>query len=139
MKFHGPDYVYECLPPFRDNRNLPPEEQIVIGIKALFTPELDAFKLESRRLMAHASSTAEAEEAIGRFNLKMVGSKIVFIRGLHIEGVGEVTDFDTLFREAPLALVEWVVRAPLLLEELLRCEIRNFSKPGPDEAQGGEE
>lgn len=138
MDFPGPDHVYECLPPFRNNRQLPPEEQIVIGIKALYSPELDAFRFDSRRIQANASSATAAEEAITRLNLKLVSSKIVFIRGLHIEGVGEVADFDTLFRTAPLALVEWVLRAPLLLEELQRSEVSNFNKPEPATAQGGE-
>lgn len=139
MNFPGPNHVYECLPPFRNNRSLPPEEQIVIGIKAVYSPELDAFKLESRRIQASAGSATAAEEAIHRLNLKMVGSKIVSIRGLNIEGVGEVTDFETLFREAPLPLVEWVIRAPLLIEELMRSEIHNSNKVEPVPAQGGEE
>lgn len=139
MQFPGPNHVYECLPPFRNNRQLPPEEQIVIGIKPLRMPELDAFKIESRRIQITAASPAEAEEAINQLNLKMVESKVVFIRGLHINGLGQVTDFQTFFREAPLSLVEWVIRAPLLTEELMRSEHHNFNKAEPAAAQGGEE
>jgi hypothetical protein len=139
MNFHGPNHIYECLPPFRNNRQLPPEEQIIVGVKALFTPELDAFKLESRRIQAHAASAPAADEAIAQLNLKMIASKIVFIRGVCIDGIGEVTDFGTLFREAPLTLVEWVIRAPLSTEELLRSERHNFNKPAPAADRGGEE
>jgi len=139
MNFPAPDHVYECIPPFRDNRQLPPDEQIVIGIKALRSPELDAFKVAAQQARASALTTAQAEEEIARLNLKLVSSKIVFIRNVHIEDLGEVTDFDTLFRVAPLALVEWVIRAPLSTEELMRSEKHKFNQPGPARSQGGAE
>lgn len=137
MNFPDPNHVYECLPPFRDNWRLPPGEQIVIGIKALRTPELDEFKLAAQRVRAAASSVIQADEEIAKLNLKMVAGKVAFIRGVHIGGIGEVTDFQTFFNEAPLALVEWVLRAPLSTEELMRCEVCNINRAASAMVEGG--
>jgi hypothetical protein len=126
MKLNSIDHVYECLPPFRNNRQLSPEEQIVIGLRAVSMPEHDAHRQRLARFREHALGQEDLHEKTEEESRRLIASKVVFIRGLEVEGVGEVTDFETFTREAPRELVAWVALAVMNTEELRISDRKNF-------------
>ncbi len=138
MKFFAPDHVYECLPPFLNNLELPEEEQIVIGLKGIYVPEMDAYKAEVARIRAEAYSALDAAEKIEKKNRELIGGKVVFIRGLEVRDFGEVSDFETFCQVAPASLVDWTLHAPFNLETLIQSDRCNFQQAQP-EASGERE
>lgn len=124
MKVKSRNHVYECLPPFLNNRQLPPEEQIVVRLRVVTLPEQDAYQ---RELMSIRSDYAldKAQELIEQKSKEIVKQKFDGIDGLEIEGFSEL-DFDTFYNEGPPELVSWVVRAVMSTTELSLAERKNF-------------
>lgn len=124
MKINSKNHVYATLPPFMNNRQLPKEEQIVIGLNVVTLPEQDAFQ---RECMAIRSDYAmdKAQELIEEKSRAIVREKFEYIEGLEIEGFDKL-DFDTFYNEAPPELVSWVVRTVMSTTELSAAERKNF-------------
>jgi len=124
VKIKGKNHIYETLPPFMGNRQLPKDEQIVIGLKVVSLPEQDAYQREA---MAIRSDYAldKAQELVEEKSRDLVRGKFVSIEGLEIEGIDNL-DFDTFYNEAPPELVSWVVRAVMSTTELSLAERKNF-------------
>lgn len=124
VKIKSRNHVYETLPPFMNNRQLPPEEQIVVGLKVVMLPEQDAFQREAMAIRSEYALD-KAQELIEEASRNIVREKFVSIEGLQIEGF-ETLDFDTFYKEAPPELVGWVVRAVMSTTELSAAERKNF-------------
>lgn len=124
MKIKSKNHVYETLPPFMNNRQLPKDEQIIIGLKVVTLPEQDTFQ---RECMAIRSDYAldKAQEMIEEKSREIVKGKFEYIEGLEIDGFDKL-DFDTFYNEGPPELVSWVVRAVMSTTELSAAERKNF-------------
>lgn len=124
MKVMSRNHVYEAVPPFLNNRQLPPEEQIVIGLKVVTYPEQDAFQ---RECLAIRSDYAldKSQEMIEEKSRELVKNKFIFIQGLEIEGFDQL-DFDILYKEGPPEIVGWISRAVMSTAELSAAERKNF-------------
>lgn len=130
MKIKSRNHVYECVPPFLDNRKLPESEQVVIGLKVVPMPEAEDFRQEMGRIAADYSVDKAAELQRDK-TLELVGSKFAFVHGLEIEGISLDENggipFKTFYDEAPPELVTWVCRAVMSTTELSMAERKNWS------------
>lgn len=125
MKVKSKNHVYECLPPFLNNRTTKPEEQIVIGLKVCPMPTQDRYQREVLQIRSEYALD-KAQELIEEKTLGMVKESFVSIEGLEIEGLDGTLDFDTFYKEAPPELVNWVVRAVMSTTELSLAERKNW-------------
>lgn len=141
MKVKSRNHVYECLPQFLDNRKLPADEQVVIGLKVVSQPERDDYQqdlLTIRLNSEHNFAEDKAREMIDQQSqersMNLFRSKFCFVKGLEIEGFeGKELDFDTFYAEAPPELVNWATRTIMSTTELTLAERKNFL-PGSDSA-----
>lgn len=128
MKISGRNHIYRALPPYLDNRKLPPEDQIVIGLTVAMMPEQDLYQ---REVMMVRSEYAldKAQELIEEKTLALVKKHFVECHGLIIEGInddGRALTFEEFYNEAPPELVNWVTRAVMSTTELSLAERKNF-------------
>ena len=124
MQVYGASHVYNYIPDYRNNRRLPPEEQIVIGLQVVTNPEYDSYQratvLNARKLSPDKSQ----EVSERRFN-ELIKGKVKFIRGLEIVGHDGELDFDVLYRECP-DIGKEVCRVVLSDQLLSEGEQKNF-------------
>ena len=135
MKINSNNHVYETLPNFRNNRQLPEEEQIIIELKPASKPDIDKLnvKISGIRATDHEIYPPEWKaEKIEDASREFVASKFVSIRGLEVEGVGEIKDFETFHKEAPPELVAWVAQAVMSAAELMAADRSNFTSDGSE-------
>lgn len=125
MKVKSKNFVYECLPPFLNNRLLPVADRIIIGLTVIPLPEQDMFQREVMQIRSDYALD-KAQEMIEEKTRALVGKHFKYISGLEIEGFdGELT-FETFYQEAPPELVGWVTRAVMSTTELSTSERKNF-------------
>lgn len=125
MKINGKNHVFECLPPYGNNRKLKPEDQIVIGLKVVTMPEQDQYQRECLAIRADYA-VDKAQELVEAKLKEVIKSKFVFVRGLEIEGVPGELDFDTFYSEAPPEIVAWVIGSCMSSQRLSESERKNF-------------
>lgn len=125
MKLKSKNHVYECLPPFMNNRQLPAADQIVIGLKVVPMPEQDLYQREVLQVRSEYALD-KAQELIEEKTRKLISSKVAFVRGLEIEGLPPEIDFETFYNEAPPEIVNWVSRAVMSTTELSQAERKNW-------------
>lgn len=128
MKLKSRSHVYECLPPFLNNRKLDPSDQVVIGLKVIPMNEQDMFQRQITIVQSEYARD-KALELVEQKTKELVKGKVEYIRGLCIEGInddGADLDFDTFYAEGPPELVSWVIRAVMSTTELSAAERKNF-------------
>ncbi|MDD2365174.1 MAG: hypothetical protein PHN84_03325 [Desulfuromonadaceae bacterium] len=131
MKVNSRNHVYRYTPNFLDNRQLPADQQIVISLRAVTSPDEDDYQREAlANLRTFAPDKAqELNEARHR---KLITEKFVCVEGLEIGGLeGKPLDYDTFYAEAPAEIVNEVLRAIRSVEMLTNGEQKNFL-PVPD-------
>jgi len=126
MQVKSRNHVYETLPPFMDNRTLPVDQQLVLGLKVVTSPEQDAY-FNQLGFIRETYALDKAQELVKEKTKDLVRSKFSFIKGLEIEGIGEkALDFNTLYEEGPPELVAWITRVIMSTTELSHAERKNF-------------
>ena len=110
-----------------NNRKLPQDEQIVVGLKVATMPEQDTYQRQVMQIRAEYALD-KAQELIEEKTRELAKSKFEYVYGLEIEGItaGGTMDFDTFYNEAPPELVSWILRAILSTTELTLAERKNF-------------
>lgn len=126
MEVYNKNHVYECLPPYLNNRQLPPDQQIVIGLKAVTFNDQNDLQKDIISIRTDFAIDKAAEKIEER-NQELSKSKFKFIKNLNIEGVEGEIDFDIFIKEAPLELAKWVSMAIMSTEILTLAERKNFS------------
>ena len=125
MKVHGKNHVYEYVPDFADNRKLPAEEQIVIGLSVVPLSEFDDYQ-RSCLIAGRKFSVDKAQELNEKRFHAMIDGKVHFVRGLELEGhEGKEITFDVLYNEVP-ELAGEIIQAVKSTEQLTAGEQKNF-------------
>jgi hypothetical protein len=128
MKVHNSRHVYETLPPYLNNRVLPPEQQIVLGLTVVPASEQDAFSRDRERTFA-TFALDKAQEEVDKIHRQMVQRHYKFCRGLQIEGVnddGRDLTLDELVADGPPEVVAWMSKAIHSTTELTLAERKNY-------------
>ena len=125
MKVYSKNHVYECLPPYLNNRQLPTDQQIVIGLKAVTFNDQNDLQKDIISIRTDFAIDKAAEKIEER-NQELSKSKFKFIKNLNIEGIEGEIDFDAFIKEAPLELAKWVSMAIMSTEILTLAERKNF-------------
>lgn len=125
MEVYSKNHVYECLPPYLNNRQLPTDQQIVIGLKAVTFNDQNDLQKDIISIRTDFAIDKAAEKIEER-NQELSKSKFKFIKNLNIEGIEGEIDFDIFIKEAPLELAKWVSMAIMSTEILTLAERKNF-------------
>ena len=128
MKLRAAKHIYTVLPNWRDNRSLPKGERIEIDLEGVSQEDMDALELK-KAVIAADRARDEASRQIVEATKDLVRGKFKGIRGLEIEGVGEIHTFDEFYRHAPRELVDWVTGALFNTFILSEAQAKNFEPP----------
>lgn len=123
MDFKGANHVYWVAPPTNGNQLLPESEQVLIGLKCVTIPDLDAEQLVSAAMMAEHPQSKWAEAQKDR-TYKLIESKFCGVKNLTINGEA-VRDFNHFYSDGPPEMVSWVCKAIYKSEVLSDLEIKN--------------
>lgn len=128
MKLKGSKHLYTVVPNWPGNRDLPPGERIEFDLEGVSQADLDA--LELVKAGHHADKARdEATRLCVESTKEMLRQKFKGVRGLQIEGVGEIRTFDEFYAHAPKELVNWVSTAVFDTFVLLAAEAKNSAPP----------
>lgn len=126
MKVNKNGHVYDCLPPYFDNRILPEDEQFIVGLKAV---GIGAIKALHKDIASIYSDYAidEAHKLKEERTEELIKSKFVYVKGVEIDGHEGEIDYETLCKTDELAeIVSWISRVVMSGEELTKAERKNF-------------
>ncbi len=126
MKVYSRNHTYRYVPNFLNNRKLPKEEQIVVRLRVISSPEDDAYQREAVNATRKFAPDKAQELNEARFNA-LVTEKFDGVEGLEIDGMeGKSLDYAAFYAEAPPEIVSEVVRAIRSTELLTLGEQKNF-------------
>lgn len=128
MKLRGSSHIYTVLPAWRNNRDLPEGERIEIDLQGVSQEDMDALELKKAAISADRARDEAARQMV-EATKDLVRSKFKGIRGLEIEGVGDITTFDAFYKNAPRELVDWVTSAIFNTFILTEAQAKNFAPP----------
>ena len=124
MDIKSTAHVYEAVPPYLNNRDLPEFEMVWLGLKAVSMPDSDKLDREMVNLYNDYARDKAAEMETGK-RLEQIKSKVVSINNLVLDG-NPVTSFDEFYANAPKELVQWVISAIHSSITLGLAERKNF-------------
>lgn len=124
MDFFGPTHVFETLPPYMGNRELPTEKQLVIGLRAVSTPRINQYGAELKYLTA-TYALEKATELGQELSEKLIEEHFAFIKGLVIDGK-EITGFREFWDLAPRELTAWVENSIRIYQVLSQADRKNY-------------
>lgn len=126
MKVNSRSHLYRYVPNYLNNRKLPREEQIVVNLNVIATPDDDAYQREALRNTRtfNADKAQELNEA--RLNT-LYSEKFHSVENLEIAGFeGKEITFETFYSEAPPEMVNEILRVMRSTEQLSAGEQKNF-------------
>jgi hypothetical protein len=125
MDFRGPSHIYWVAPPTNGNLDAPAGEQVLIGLRCVTVPDLDAERIAiSAMTQDHAQSKwaqLQADRTVALIAGKFAGAKNLTLAG------APVRDWAHFYAEGPPEMVSWVCKAVMSCELLTEAEVKNFS------------
>lgn len=123
MDFRGPQHVYWVAPPTNGNRELPPEQQVLIGLRCVTVPDLDAERIATAAMTSEHPQSKWVQLQSDR-TMALIAGKYAGVKNLTIKGE-PVRDFAHFYADGPPEMVSWMCKAVMSSEVLTEAEVKN--------------